>query len=159
MCGNGEGSIQLSITDNTAAPYQVNFNGGGYSSALSYSNLVSGDYSVEVMNNRGCIFDTLVHVPDNGVLSDTSLVPNCFSPNGDGANDTWVIPSFCGEKITCRILNRWGLEVAELGNGEGWDGRIKDKTSATDGIYYYIAEVEYPSGQKKTLKGFINLVR
>ena len=39
-------------------------------------------------------------------------IPNGFSPNGDGTNDTYKIP--CGEKYpkaTIRIFNRWGVEV------------------------------------------------
>lgn len=158
VCGNGGGSVLLNITDNSTAPYLFNFNSSGYSASTNYENLVNGSYSLEIMDNRGCTFDTIIYVPDN-VISDTSHVPNCFSPNNDGINDTWFIASFCGEKIHCKIFNRWGIEVAALDTGAIWDGKVKDEADGADGVYYYIAEVEFSSGEKKILRGFISLLR
>ncbi|MCW3105142.1 MAG: hypothetical protein JWO09_3582 [Bacteroidetes bacterium] len=156
-CGNGGGSILLTITDNSAAPYLVSFNNGGYTSALSYPNLVSGYYSIEIKDDHSCMYDTTVHVSGYG-SADTLSIPNCFSPNNDNVNDRWFIPALCGEKISCRLFDRWGLEIAAVADGGSWDGKIKGE-NASDGVYYYIAEIEYVSGVKKTFTGFISLLR
>jgi gliding motility-associated-like protein len=158
ICGNGNGSVQLDMTDNSAAPYMYNFNSGGYSTVNSFSDLTSGTYSVMIKDNFNCVYDTSLVISDNGSL-DTLGIPNCFSPNNDNLNDTWYIPSTCGEKITCRIYNRWGQEIAQINHDQTWNGKINGTANADDGVYYYIAEIEYLSGEKKTYTGFINLLR
>lgn len=157
-CGNGDGSIQLSVTDNSNAPYFVNFDNTGYTALGNYQNLISGNYHLLIKDANGCLYDTIAHVGAIGVTG-TLDVPNCFSPNGDGTNDNWFIPAYCGEKINCQILNRWGTKVATLHENEQWDGKIKNTTDASDGVYYFIAEIEYVSGVKKQVSGFISLVR
>jgi gliding motility-associated-like protein len=157
-CGNADGMIQLNMTDNSAAPYLFNFNNSGYNSSAVYNNLVSGNYTVEVKDINNCMHDTTILVAGSG-MPDTLSIPNCFSPNNDNKNDTWFIPVPCGEKVTCRILNRWGLEVAVLKEDQNWDGKIKGSDNAADGVYYYIAEIEYTPGVKKIFTGFISLLR
>jgi gliding motility-associated-like protein len=157
-CGNGDGSIQLSITDNSAAPYLFNFDNSGYSSSTTYANIVSGYYNIEIKDNNNCVYDTAVQISGSGIM-DTLNIPNCFSPNNDGINDTWFITAVCGEKISCKILNRWGIEIATIHEDEFWNGKISGVENAVDGVYYYIAEIEYVSGVKKKLTGFISLLR
>ncbi|MCW3071206.1 MAG: hypothetical protein JWO44_1096 [Bacteroidetes bacterium] len=158
ICGNGNGSIQLAITDNSAAPYLFNFNNTGYGPSASYPGLVSGYYSVGIKDDNNCVYDTTVQVSGNGI-ADTLSIPNCFSPNNDNINDSWFIPALCGEKTSSKILDRWGIEIATVHDGEFWDGKINGGENASDGVYYYIAEIEYLSGVKKTFTGFISLLR
>ncbi|MCW3085853.1 MAG: hypothetical protein JWP12_3219 [Bacteroidetes bacterium] len=158
MCGNADGSIQLAVTDNSAAPYLFNFNNSGYAAVASYYNLISGTYSIVIKDANGCVYDTTAHISSSG-SADTLSIPNCFSPNGDNINDKWFIPSFCGEKISCKILNRWGTEMATIHENEYWDGKTNGGANASDGIYYFIAEIEYISGEKKVFTGFISLIR
>jgi gliding motility-associated-like protein len=158
LCGNANGSIRLAVTDNSAAPYLFNFNNSGYAATASYDNLVSGTYSLVIKDANGCLYDTTAHISATGSV-DTLSIPNCFSPNGDNINDNWFIPSFCGEKISCRILNRWGTEITMIHEGESWDGRINGSANVPDGVYYFIAEIEYVSGVKKAFSGFVSLLR
>lgn len=75
------------------------------------------------------------------------IMPNAFTPNNDGLNDTFA-PSFLGlSDITLDVYDTWGgLIYSETGtNIRGWDGRIKD-IEAENGNYYY----------KITLKTFYN---
>ena len=158
MCGDGNGSILLTITDNTFSPYLFDFNNGGYGTSTSYTNLINGNYSLEIKDNNACVFDTVIHISDNG-SGDNFHIANCFSPNNDGANDVWFIPAFCDETISCKILNRWGVEAAIIHENQSWNGKINDNEDASDGVYYYIAEIEFTSGVKKTFTGFISLLR
>lgn len=88
-------------------------------------------------------------------LIETSLIENClhdvpnvFTPNSDGNNDTWeFFPSIEGEIF---ILNRWGEEVYHsIGKSFIWNGN-----NCTDGVYYY--KFITPQSVKT---GFIQLVR
>ncbi len=77
-------------------------------------------------------------------------IPNVFSPNGDGRNDAWMVPEFCGETF---IYNRWGNEMIRLKASEKWDGK-SDNTDCSEGIYYFIARSE-----DQELNGFVQLLR
>jgi gliding motility-associated-like protein len=57
------------------------------------------------------------------------LIPNAFSPNGDGTNDTWEIFALNGNPdVIVEIYNRWGeLIFYSKGYSEPWNGTYKDK--------------------------------
>ena len=67
------------------------------------------------------------------------IIPNIFSPNKDGHNDSFYIPYlsyFPGS--TCSIFNRWGnvvYESSNFGNSAGWEPTIEE---AAEGTYYYV---------------------
>lgn len=64
-------------------------------------------------------------------------IPNTFTPNGDGVNDTWNIPGIITfDKSILKVVNRNGLIVYE-GNGTvPWDGSHNGKILPV-GTYYY----------------------
>ncbi|HVF96973.1 MAG TPA: PKD domain-containing protein, partial [Flavisolibacter sp.] len=66
-------------------------------------------------------------------------VPNAFSPNGDGTNDSWLIPNLAdypGAKV--EIYNRWGQQVfLSYGYNRPWDGTMLGKPLPL-ATYYYI---------------------
>jgi gliding motility-associated-like protein len=67
-------------------------------------------------------------------------VPNAFSPNGDGTNDTWQIPNLAdypGAKV--EIFNRWGQQVfLSYGYNRAWDGNFLGKPLPLATYYYVI---------------------
>jgi gliding motility-associated-like protein len=83
-------------------------------------------------------------------------VPNLITPNGDGFNDTWIIPnilSFPDNSMV--IVNRNGQVVFEMtGYDNTWDGTFNGNT-LPDGTYYYVLEIE---GTDNPKKGAINIV-
>jgi gliding motility-associated-like protein len=87
-------------------------------------------------------------------------IPNGFSPNGDGTNDTYVIP--CGEnnpKATVRIFDRWGVEVW-FSNGpyaNDFAGKNMQGTVLPDGTYYII--YEYNDGTNRREAKFVVIQR
>ncbi|MFZ1688794.1 MAG: gliding motility-associated C-terminal domain-containing protein [Flavobacteriales bacterium] len=68
------------------------------------------------------------------------IIPNVFSPNGDGSNDVFVVEAPLGLDISMRIYNRWGQQVADLsGSTIRWSGRRTDTNEElSDGVYYYV---------------------
>ena len=66
------------------------------------------------------------------------IMPNAFTPNNDGMNDTFA-PVFLGlSDITLDVFDTWGAVVySETGtNIRGWNGKVKD-LDAENGNYYY----------------------
>lgn len=98
------------------------------------------NYVVFVTDLNGCSNSdtTLITViPD-------IFVPTGISPNGDGANDTWVISYIEQFPLNVvEIYNRWGdlLHRAEgYDNAAPWEGFHNGKPLPT-GTYYYIIEL------------------
>jgi gliding motility-associated-like protein len=91
---------------------------------------------------------------DHVVLTAESIdVPNIFTPNKDGINDTWSLPfsdALDSKKVS--ILNRWGNVICEgdLKNF-AWDGRTQNGDECIDGIYFYRIS-------NTNVSGFIQLV-
>ena len=84
-------------------------------------------------------------------------IPNVFSPNGDGQNDTWRIDHLADYPgATVNIFNRYGQQVySSTGYGTPWDGTIKGKPLPV-ATYYYIIELK---NDFKPLNGSVTIVR
>jgi gliding motility-associated-like protein len=78
-------------------------------------------------------------------ISSKIAVPNAFTPNGDGKNDTFKpIFTLLPEKYLMVIYDRYGIIVYETKNPtEGWDGRINGGEMAIEGVYVY--HIQYTS--------------
>ncbi len=110
-------------------------------------------YTLIVTSADGCSASDQVLVK---VLK-TPTIPNVFTPNGDGINDTWVIQyleSYPG--ATVDIFNRYGsLVYHSLGYPRAWDGTYNGKQMPA-GTYYYVIN---PKNGRKQLTGFVDIVR
>ncbi|MFC2096640.1 gliding motility-associated C-terminal domain-containing protein, partial [Bacteroidota bacterium] len=92
------------------------------------------------------------------------LLPNVFSPNGDGVNDVYVAdnPLEYVKDVDMRIFNRWGELVYQTNNPLiEWDGKEKNSNKiVASGVYYYICDVWEPriSGlELRNVVGFIHV--
>jgi len=69
------------------------------------------------------------------------VIPNVFSPNGDGKNDRFRISGLHNiEGVRMQIFNRWGnllFSDLDFGGSAGWDPRL----DASEGTYYFILEI------------------
>lgn len=87
------------------------------------------------------------------------LVPNMFSPNGDGINDIFYVYGNGVREIALRIFNRWGEKVFDASSiYEGWDGTYKTVPQPPD-VYTYVVEFTFLDNQKLQKQGTISLVR
>lgn len=76
-----------------------------------------------------------------------TTLPNVFTPNGDGVNDTWVLPNInLYPDCTVKIFNRGGQQVFNsVGYGTPWDGTFNGRTLPPD-VYYYIIDLKHNQG-------------
>lgn len=113
---------------------------------------------VEVTSENGCVVRDSIVLEITGTLFD---VPNVFTPNGDGTNDTFGVITKEEVEIDiykCKIFNRWGKLVFETDNHAApWDGTYKDKAAASD-VYVYLIELEI-GGNRFQEKGDLTLLR
>jgi len=74
-------------------------------------------------------------------------IPNAFTPNGDGVNDTWVIKSIeAYPDNELKVFNRWGNLIFEsIGYLNEWGGTFKGQ-KVVDGTYYYVLKVNEDDG-------------
>lgn len=100
--------------------------------------------------------DTLKRVLKLVVEKGTSnhIVPNVFSPNGDGINDKFYLKKGafdrCYDALTIRIYNRWGQNVYESSNAQfEWDGRDEKGNELSEGTYFVVLQGYY-GGNKVT---------
>jgi gliding motility-associated-like protein len=92
------------------------------------------------------------------------IVPNVFTPNGDGYNDYFDIEYQNIWKFEIKIYNRWGTKIYSSNNLEDpWDGKIKGQP-ATEGVYFWEIIYQEYNGQgggnpDKKIKGTLSLYR
>jgi gliding motility-associated-like protein len=84
-------------------------------------------------------------------------VPNAFSPNGDGINDTWVIQYLDSyPDCTIDVYNRYGQVVFHsTGYTRPWDGRVNGQ-SLPVGTYYWIIN---PKNGRIQVNGPVTIIR
>jgi gliding motility-associated-like protein len=112
-------------------------------------------YRLTVTSKEDCTSSGTIQI----MVVDQFLVPNAFSPNGDGINDRWEIDyleKFPGASI--QVFNRYGQPVYNTTNyqrGNGWDGRINGQPLPM-GAYYYIIDLK--NGRTK-FSGSVTLLK
>ncbi|GAB3021312.1 hypothetical protein GCM10027185_18480 [Spirosoma pulveris] len=111
-------------------------------------------YTLRVTGSTGCQGADSIRIK----LIQPIWIPDAFSPNGDGLNDTWqLIGIDAYPQATLTIYNRWGDVVYYAANGynRAFDGTSGDKPLPT-GTYSYIL---LPSSSTPPLKGSVLLLR
>ncbi len=121
-----------------------------------------GKYKLIFTDKNGCVAadSTWLFVDDYRMF-----VPNAFTPNGDGRNDTFapiISGDLGGKKIEMYIYNRWGelvYEFTDIGQGKNkggtpWDGTYKGKPAKV-GVYIWLFVVD----GKSRKNGTITLIR
>ena len=110
-------------------------------------------YKITVTSSDGCIASDAMKVT---ILKELK-VPNAFSPNGDGINDTWNIQfleSYPG--ATIEVFNRYGQQVFQsVGYSKPWDGRYNGNVLPF-GTYYWLIN---PKNGRAAINGSVTIIR
>lgn len=115
---------------------------------------INSSYVLHAESVKGCgsVTDTM-----NIKVYQAIYIPNAFTPNGDGINDTWNIPAL--EAYTQHelyVLDRYGeIVFSSKGQNRKWDGRFKGKDLPSGGYTYFI-DLKQGFG---TLKGSVLIIR
>ncbi len=117
----------------------------------------STNYTVVGRNEYGCqdtaFVDVVVEYNKHIVL------PNAFTPNGDGKNDVFAIPSGNWKILRFDVYNRYGQVVYHYGsNDKGWDGSFNG-VACDAGVYFYGILLSMPDRTQLNLKGEVHLIR
>lgn len=119
----------------------------------------SGSYPVAmiVTNAWGCS-DTVVKVIEIG--ADYKIfVPNSFTPNGDGVNDTFQPKGRGITKYSLTIYDRWGNRIFNTNDFEtGWNGSVYGKETSDD-VFVWRMYIVDANAKIHELTGHVNLVR
>jgi gliding motility-associated-like protein len=166
------------------ADLTVNGGAGGYTfywsnyaTTQNVTNLRAGTYSVVVTDANGCVkVDTVTiqELAPGGVCDTTTdtttvpvnnkpyvMVPNAFSPNGDGQNDIFAFYMNHAVSVEVSIFNRTGSLVYHNPNqasGDGWKGRFRDR-DAPSGTYVYVLNIKFDDGTSEQKTGSVVLIR
>ncbi len=108
--------------------------------------------------NAGCENSKIL--PLRIAFGENSLfVPNSFTPNDDDKNDSFYIPKGCLQSVSVSIYDRWGQLAKQWeGTNEFWDGKING-LPAPIGVYVYLLDGFFLSGERARKKGVITLYR
>ena len=99
----------------------------------------------------------------------SDVIPNTFTPNGDGVNDTFEIPALLQYlDFKLEIFNRWGNKVYDYSNNGNvspiwWDGYSDGRLTLNDNkplpiaTYFYI--IDFNDGLTAPKQGWVYLNR
>ncbi len=113
----------------------------------------AGTYGVRVTNNYGCTMEDEIVID---IIIKTEI-PNFFTPNSDGANDTWEIEYLYNvPDALIQVFDRFGNLIISYRAGDGaWDGN-KNGEPVPEDTYWYVIKID---NETKPLKGSVTIVR
>jgi gliding motility-associated-like protein len=133
--------------------------GSGIAPVHQYQN--EGFYTVTltITDSTGCRNviqkQSLVEVKRNVNV----IVPNAFSPNGDGINDFFNIQYRLLQTFHIKIFDRWGNQVYESSDMHfRWDGTQSGNPSP-EGVYMYLISGTTTDGTPVETGGSFTLIR
>lgn len=126
---------------------------------------IAGDinYGLTIITPNLCEYSVNRIIP---VVEPGVVVPNAFTPNGDGQNDFFnIVSQGTPGNLTItdfKVFNRWGQLIYDNGNpGQGWDGTFNDKPQPSE-VYFYMISVSLFDGSPHSmspLRGDVTLLR
>ncbi|WP_114936320.1 gliding motility-associated C-terminal domain-containing protein [Mucilaginibacter endophyticus] len=150
------------VQDNPTYQWYVNGQTVGTNSVTFTSKtLADGDMvTCNMVSGGACIANPSVSsntITVAVIIPEKIIVPNTFTPNGDGYNDTWYIPGLLSyTNCIVNIYNRYGaIMYRSVGYQHPWDGTANGKTVPA-GAYYYVIDTKSASGK---LSGEVTVLR
>ena len=88
------------------------------------------------------------------------IMPNAFTPNGDGHNDIFKAKEYRNlSEFHAYIFNRWGQKLYEWTDpAEGWDGTYHGSEVKT-GVYFVLVKARGTDDVIYNIRKDVNLLR
>ncbi|RFZ84873.1 PKD domain-containing protein [Mucilaginibacter terrenus] len=110
-------------------------------------------YQLIVSNDNGCSDTSTVTI----LVKKQVVIPNTFTPNGDGINDVWnikYVDRLLGNHLY--IYNRNGSIIKDIKYYTGgWDGTNNSGKPLPAGVYYYVIQLD----EKNKQSGYVTIIR
>ena len=142
-----------------------NFGDGTATSSVSipapYTYLDTGTYIITLITSTqyNCIdtaYQTVIIEPDF-----LFYIPNAFTPDGDGINDTFIGKGVFIKEFEMTIFDRWGNLIYKTDDiDKPWDGKVNkgNEIAQADEYIYLIQATDFKGGKNK-YSGHVTLVR
>jgi gliding motility-associated-like protein len=156
-CGVANGAIHI-IGTGGIAPLLYSIDGTMYQQSGFFNNLAAGNYTAYIKDAGGCIAHDTLFISDTETCK--LLLPNAFTPNGDGINDIFRIKySFATKAFRLAIFNRFGEKIFETSDiSNGWNGSWKGKRQPA-GIYVWTVNLITVNNLEQSRAGTVTLLR
>lgn len=120
----------------------------------------TGTYCIELIASSplGCA-DTTTHCI---VIQGESYfyVPNSFTPNNDGLNETFYPVASGVKKYSMAIYDRWGENIWNSAKDDDqWNGKLPNGQMVPQGVYVYKITVTDAQNDVHELMGHVNVIR
>ncbi len=127
--------------------FEYSIDGFTYQDSSIFTNVAGGLYTIYSREKSGCGLTSITYFH--------LVIPNFFTPNGDGENDTFVVAGidfYDAYEIT--IYDRYGKLLKSIQNSSiGWDGTFNNQNLPADD-YWYLIKID-----QKTYQGHFALKR
>ncbi len=123
----------------TFDPQSILWSTGSEEESISVS--LPGEYTFTAIDQYGCSFLDTVVVTHLATTDGEAIIPNVFSPNGDGKNDVFEVRGLGVQEFSMEVYNRWGQKMYETNSPvRGWKGQVDNESDlpVPDGTYFYI---------------------
>ncbi len=148
-------------SDNCGIKSVINdFNGEENATGIYSVGKTVVNYTVTDVNGNSTQCSQQITIRTNEEFPFGLLIPQGFSPNNDGLNDTFEILGLeAYPENELFVYNVWGYEVYNMhGYDNRWDGTVSEGVSSDrklpTGTYYYILKL----GNEQVVKGFVYLI-
>lgn len=149
-----QGGTTLSIVANGGNGFLTySWSNGTYEPSILFAQ--EGTYYCYIKDGEGCVAKSdEVEVTDE---MECIEIPNTFTPNDDGINDTWNLDFTGYSDVKLIVFSKWGREVYATSDNEvHWDGLSPSGAKLPSAVYYYVLEL---NGGEINQSGFVTLLR
>lgn len=160
-CNRGVGAIQV-VVSSGQPPILFAIDSGIYQSSGDFYNVSEGLHYILIIDATGCgQIEEIEVFNDVSERCDPKDISTAFSPNGDGINDTWIIPELSANvSNSVVIFDRWGGVIREFQNYNNstmvWEGLGKKGQIIPSGTYFYTIEIPETN---RSMSGWVHLIR
>ncbi len=148
---SGNNILDVTVVGNGA--YEYRLDNGEWQSSPRFERVRGGERIIYVRDVYNCNEITTMQI-----IID---YPKYFTPNGDGANDTWNIRGIANQaNARIYVYDRYGKLLKQLiPSSPGWDGTFNGKIMPTDDYWFAVQYTEPRDNAIRVFKAHFTLKR